>query len=51
MRYLNDTTFSDLLKDGWIGTTGVASDYVRQRIEEIENTDRALVVAVRRTAG
>jgi hypothetical protein len=50
-RYLNNTTFTDLLKDGWIGTSGVASDYVKQRMEEIEDTDRALVVAVRRTVG
>lgn len=49
-RYLNNTTFTDLLRDGWIGTSGVASDYVKRRIEEIEGTDRPLVVAVRRTA-
>jgi hypothetical protein len=48
-RYLNNTMFTELLKDGWIGSSGVASDYVKQRIEEIEGTNNSLVVAVRTT--
>lgn len=41
--------FTELLKDGWIGSSGVASDYVKQRIEEIEDKNNALVLAVRTT--
>jgi hypothetical protein len=48
-RYLNNTMFTELLKDGWIGSSGVASDYVKQRIEEIEGANNALVLAVRTT--
>ncbi|MBQ0985862.1 hypothetical protein KBZ10_15320 [Streptomyces sp. F63] len=33
-RYLNNTTFTTLLRDGWIGTRGTAWDYVIHLIRE-----------------
>ncbi|AWI31406.1 hypothetical protein DDW44_23445 [Streptomyces tirandamycinicus] len=33
-RYLNNTTFTTLLRDGWIGTRGTSSDYVIDLIRE-----------------
>ncbi|WP_432198789.1 hypothetical protein [Streptomyces sp. bgisy027] len=33
-RYLNNTTFTTLLRDGWIGTRGTGWDYVIDLIRE-----------------
>ncbi|MFD8631807.1 hypothetical protein [Streptomyces sp. NPDC059533] len=38
-RYLNNTTFTTLLRDGWIGTRGTGSDYVIELIQRSLSPD------------
>lgn len=45
-RYLNNTTFATLLKDGWLGTRGASSDYVIDLILRALSPDGPGSVAV-----
>lgn len=50
-RYLNNTTFTTLLKDGWIGTRGTSSDYVIDLIRQSLSNEGpgSVVVGVHRS--
>lgn len=45
-RYLNNTMFTELLRDGWLGSSRTGSDYVKQLIAKLERGDRSLAVGV-----
>ncbi|KAA5828448.1 hypothetical protein F1721_28850 [Saccharopolyspora hirsuta] len=45
-RYLNNTLFTGLLGDGWIGTRGAATELVAQQIETSTRQGRAVVAGV-----
>ncbi|MFB7161149.1 hypothetical protein [Streptomyces sp. NPDC056242] len=45
-RYLNNTTFATLLKDGWLGTRGRSSDYIIDLILQALSPDGPGSVAV-----
>lgn len=42
-RYLGNTTFAQLVQDGWIGTQGGASDLVRSQIQASQDGNRSVV--------
>ncbi|GGQ83122.1 hypothetical protein [Streptomyces asoensis] len=44
-RYLDNTTFTQLVQDGWIGTRGRASDIIQAQIKASLDGSRALVFA------
>jgi hypothetical protein len=44
-RHLNNTTFASLVQDGWIGSRGTGSDYLKPIVEDSLSTDRSVVVA------
>ncbi|WP_367324767.1 hypothetical protein [Streptomyces sp. HUAS ZL42] len=44
-RYFDNTTFTQLVQDGWIGTRGKASGIIRDQIEASLNGSRSLVFA------
>lgn len=44
-RYLDNTTFTQMVQDGWIGTRGGASDLVREQIEVSQAGGRSVVFA------
>ncbi|MGW2790577.1 hypothetical protein ACWC9H_11700 [Streptomyces sp. NPDC001251] len=44
-RYFDNTTFTQLVQDGWIGTRGKASEIIRAQIEASLNGSRSLVFA------
>lgn len=44
-RYFDNTTFTQLVQDGWIGTQGGASDVVRDQIQESQDSGRSVVYA------
>ncbi|WP_414167763.1 hypothetical protein ACMATS_10325 [Streptoverticillium reticulum] len=49
-RYLNNTTFTTLLKDGWLGARGVNYDYLLELIQEVlVNGAGSVVVGVHRS--
>ncbi|MBQ0866359.1 hypothetical protein [Streptomyces sp. RK75] len=50
-RHLNNTTFTTLLKDGWIGTRGTSTDYVVDLIRQSLSSDGpgSVVVGVHRS--
>ncbi|MFE5501661.1 hypothetical protein ACFQ73_03810 [Amycolatopsis japonica] len=47
-RYLNNTLFTGLLGDGWIGTRGAATELVAQQIEISLGLGRAVVLGFSR---
>ncbi|OON27064.1 hypothetical protein BSA16_33955 [Micromonospora sp. Rc5] len=48
-RYLNNTTFAELLGAGWIGSRGRGSDYVGQQIAASLEAGRSVVAGIDRT--
>lgn len=48
-RYLNNTTFTTLVRDGWIGSRETGSDYVASRVRESLTSGRAVVVGLHQT--
>lgn len=44
-RYFDNTTFTQLVQDGWIGTRGKGSGIIRDQIEASLNGSRSLVFA------
>jgi hypothetical protein len=49
-RYLNATTFTTLLKDGWIGSRGTGTEHIERIVDQILETGRAAMVGVHDTA-
>jgi hypothetical protein len=45
-RHLNNTTFTQLFRDGWIGSCGTTSDEIRSWIEPLFDADELVTVAV-----
>lgn len=45
-RYLNNTTFTTLVADGWIGTTGAGTELIEEQINASMQAGRAAVVGV-----
>lgn len=43
-RHINNTTFIELVKDGWIGTHGIGSDELEAVVASVLNSRRALVL-------
>ncbi|TJZ93689.1 hypothetical protein [Actinacidiphila oryziradicis] len=48
-RYLNNSTFEALFKDGWIGARGVEQDFVTKQIAESLADCGAVVVGIHHT--
>ena len=44
-KYLSNTGFTDLLRDGWIGTSGAQSELLQQIIESVLENGRMAIVA------
>ncbi|SFW59939.1 hypothetical protein [Luteibacter sp. UNCMF366Tsu5.1] len=44
-RYMSNTLFAELIRDGWIGTRAVASTKIAQIVREGLSADRAVVIA------
>jgi hypothetical protein len=44
-RYLDNTTFTQLVADGWVGSTGTGTDLVRKQIEASHVGSREIVFA------
>ena len=49
-RYLDNTRFAELVREGWVGTRGIASDRLQERIIKIVRGDRSATIAVQRTS-
>jgi hypothetical protein len=47
--YLNATTFTTLLKDGWIGSRGMGTEHIRRLVEDSLETGRAVMVGMHAT--
>ena len=45
-RYFSNTMFVDLVRDGWIGSRGPASDAIKSLIRESLDSGRAVVFGV-----
>jgi hypothetical protein len=45
-KYLNNTMFAQLVKDGWLGTTGVSTEELGDILNEILESRRAVVLGV-----
>ena len=45
-RHVTNTLFTDLVKDGWIGSRGAATDQIEQLIRESLETRHAVVVGI-----
>lgn len=45
-RYLNNTEFSDLAKNGWIGSSGKGTEYIKNKIQEARISGREAIVAI-----
>jgi len=50
-RYLNNTLFADLLRDGWIGTRTVSSARIAQIVRDSLSAKRSIVLARERRTG
>lgn len=48
-RYLNATIFTTLLKDGWIGSRGMGTEYIRTLVEQSLATGRAVILGIHAT--
>jgi hypothetical protein len=48
-RYLNNTTFTNLVGDGWIGSSGTGTDLILKLIVDALDGDRVAVVGIHRT--
>lgn len=44
-RWFDNTLFVSLLKKGWIGTNGTASDHMYRLVQQILENDRAVIIA------
>ena len=49
-RHLSNTLFADLLRDGWIGTRGIASAQIAETVRLLLSGGRAVVIARSRPA-
>ena len=49
-RYLNNTQFIDLFKNGWIGSSNLSSQTITNIIQEILENKRSLILASSKTA-
>jgi hypothetical protein len=47
-RYLNNTTFTDLVRDGWIGSRGPATKEIQRLIRASLDSGKAVVVGIQR---
>ena len=45
-RHLNNTMFTQLFRDGWIGSCAATSDYIRGLIERLFDADDLVTVAI-----
>ena len=45
-RYMNNTTFTQLFRDGWIGSCGTTSDDIRRWIEPMFDADELVTVVI-----
>jgi hypothetical protein len=45
-RYLNNTLFTQLYRDGWIGSCATTSDYVRSLIDRLFDADELVTIAI-----
>lgn len=50
-RYMSNTLFAELIRDGWIGTRAVASSKIAQILRESLDAERAVVIARAGRAG
>jgi hypothetical protein len=48
-RYLNNTQFIDLFKNGWIGSSNLSSQTITKIIQEILENKRSLILASSKT--
>jgi hypothetical protein len=47
-RYFNNTSFAELVAQGWIGTTGTQTDVLDKLIRDIVESGRTVTIAVKR---
>jgi hypothetical protein len=45
-RHINNTTFANLFRDGWIGSCGTTSDHIRALVDRLFDEEDLVTVAI-----